>query len=104
MSSRTAPSSWTIALGRARPVREAARSFARLANFSAARTDPALVVDEQVPHLAARERLVVRNLARLGPAQRPRQLSLAVAAYVGDVRRSRGVLEMIEGVLGAESW
>lgn len=89
---------------RTRPVREAARSFAQLANFAAARTDLAIVADEQVPPLAARERMVVRNLPRLGPARRPRQTSLAVAAYVGDVRRSRGVLEMIEGVLGTESW
>lgn len=85
-------------------VREATRSLARLANCAAARVDLTLVADEQVPPLSARERIVVKNFPRLDSTQRPRLRSVPIAAYVGDVRRSRGVLEMIEGVLSAEGW
>ena len=89
---------------RSRPRREAARLFARFANSAAARIDLTVVADDQVPPLVARERMVVRNLPRLDSARRPRSTAIPIAAYVGDVRRSRGVLEMIEGVLGATNW
>ena len=89
---------------RTRLVREVARSFARLANFAAARADLTVVADEQVPPLVARERMVVKNLPRLDPAHRALPTASSAAAYVGDVRRSRGVFEMITGVLGARGW
>jgi len=85
-------------------VREAARVLARLANRAAARADLTLVADDQVPPLVARERMVVKNFPRPDSTPRPCLPTVTTAAYVGDVRRSRGVFEMIEGVLGAEGW
>lgn len=71
----------------------------------AARADLTLVADEHVPPRVARDRLVVRNSADpriIGPAQpwspTPR------AAYVGDVRTSRGLFTMLEAVAAAPGW
>ena len=82
----------------------AARIFARLSTWAAAKATLTLVADAHVPPLVARDRLVIRNMPRLGP---PRQLpdrSQLQAAYVGDVRISRGALRMIEAVLNAPDW
>jgi len=72
---------------------------------AAARADLTVVADDHVPPLAARARLVVRNLPRPGdlpppgdPDPEPRAL------YVGDVRPSRGLAAMVDAVLAAPPW
>lgn len=82
-----------------------ARVVARAAESVAARADLTLVADEHVPPGTARRRMVVRNEADkelIGPSQpwdeQPR------AAYVGDVRASRGLFTMLEALRGAPEW
>ncbi|CAN7154835.1 glycosyltransferase [Knoellia sp. LjRoot47] len=82
-----------------------ARVVARAAETVASRADLTLVADEHVPPGSARRRLVVRNEADkelIGPSQpwdeRPR------AAYVGDVRASRGLFAMLDALRGAHEW
>lgn len=82
-----------------------ARVVARAAETVAAKADLTLVADDHVPPGAARRRLVVRNEADkelIGPSQpwdeRPR------AAYVGDVRASRGLFTMLDALRVAPEW
>ncbi|PRY55873.1 glycosyltransferase involved in cell wall biosynthesis [Knoellia remsis] len=82
-----------------------ARVVARAAEVVAARADLTLVADEHVPPGRARRRLVVRNEADhelIGPSrpwdEQPR------AAYVGDVRASRGLFAMLDALRAAPGW
>lgn len=82
-----------------------AKVVARVAETVAARADLTLVADEHVPPGSARCRLVVRNEADqelIGPSQpwdeKPR------AAYVGDVRASRGLFAMLDALRAAPEW
>lgn len=77
------------------------------ADAVAARADLTLVADEHVPPASARNRLVVRNepdramlpaADEFVPADEPR------AAYVGDVRSSRGLRAMVEAARLARRW
>lgn len=64
-----------------------------------------VVADDHVPPLAARDRLVVRNLpdlALLPPRGEPEPVRRAV--YVGDLRTSRGLRSMVEAVAAAPGW
>jgi glycosyltransferase involved in cell wall biosynthesis len=82
-----------------------ALQVARAAVHAAERADLTTVADEHVPPLRARRRLVVRNLpdpALLptpgAPDDEPR------AIYIGDVRRSRGLFTMLNGLSQAPGW
>lgn len=81
-----------------------ARGFARASSWAAARSDVTLVADDHVPPAAARERVVVRNMPRADPQRELPARSAMRAAYVGDVRRSRGAVRMVEAVLAAPPW
>lgn len=87
-----------------RVVREIARRCARAAQAAARGVDLTLVADDHVPPLDARERLVVRNLPQPARSQRSGYTARPTSAYVGDVRVSRGALEMIEGVRATDDW
>jgi glycosyltransferase involved in cell wall biosynthesis len=82
-----------------------ARLMVGAATFVASRCDLTVVADDHVPPLQARHRLVVRNEPdlRLLPSdvvasEQPR------AVYVGDVRRSRGLVTMLEALESAPRW
>lgn len=82
-----------------------ARAIARAAEGVAARADLTLVADAHVPPVVARRRLVVRNEADhelIGPSQ-PRD-DAPRAAYVGDVRTSRGLFTMLVAIRDAPGW
>lgn len=89
------------------PADRAARVVVAAATAVAARADLTLVADEHVPPRESRRRLVVTNEAdpslvppvdEMAPAATPR------AAYVGDLRASRGLFAMLETVRTAPSW
>lgn len=87
------------------PLGVAARGVASAAARLAARSDLTLVADDHVEPLSARERVVVRNepdIELLGSPTEPEPAPRAV--YVGDVRTSRGLFEMVDGVAGAPDW
>jgi glycosyltransferase involved in cell wall biosynthesis len=79
--------------------------LARAAVRSAARADLLLVADDHLPpRSGAGMRLVVRNRPTVGeleagsPGPEPR------AVYVGDIRASRGLHEMVGAILDAPGW
>ena len=83
----------------------------RLATAVAGRADLTVVADEHLPppEASCRRRLVVRNLPDLrlmaipaGP-EAGRKSGLR-AVYIGDVRRSRGLVSMVEAVAAAPGW
>lgn len=87
------------------PLGTAARGVAWAAARLAARADLTLVADEHVEPRSAKARMVLRNEPDLGllgapaePDDEPR------AVYVGDVRASRGVFDMVQAVAGAPEW
>jgi glycosyltransferase involved in cell wall biosynthesis len=92
------------AWARRRLVRIAARAYARAAHSAARGVDLTLVADDHVPPAEARERLVVRNLPILDRSGPIKPMQRPVSAYVGDVRVSRGALEMINGVRATDDW
>ena len=83
----------------------AGRLLVRLAVGAARSSDLTAVADEHLPPASARHRMVVRNhpdvhvLPDSGdPVGPPRAL------YVGDVRESRGLWDMVEAVARADGW
>jgi len=86
-------------------MRRPARWFIRLAMTLAARADITAVADEHVRPIKARQRLVLRNLPFgdvLPAPTRPDPIPRAI--YVGDIRRSRGLFEMLEAIAVAPGW
>jgi glycosyltransferase involved in cell wall biosynthesis len=88
------------------PVRRAAAvAVVRLATALSARADLTSVADAHVPPSRARRRLVVRNLPDLTtlppPTDREPQPR---AVYIGDVRRSRGLVTMLTALEQAPAW
>ncbi|PZF80735.1 glycosyltransferase [Jiangella anatolica] len=82
-----------------------ARVVVRLSTKLAASADITSVVDHHIPPLTARHRMVVENMpdvSLLHPAgtldAEPR------AVYVGDLRESRGLFDMVEAVAQAPGW
>jgi glycosyltransferase involved in cell wall biosynthesis len=82
-----------------------ARIWARTAVSLSRGADLTVVADHHVPPQDAAHRLVVRNLPDLTllpergePAERPRAL------YVGDVRESRGLFDMLRAIELAPDW
>ncbi|MFV0463353.1 MAG: glycosyltransferase [Nostocoides sp.] len=87
------------------PAAVAARILVGLANRAAAGAALTLVADDHVPPRRARTRLVVRNLAdpHLVGSRGSRDPSPR-AVYIGDVRASRGVFDMLTAIAGAPGW
>jgi len=87
------------------PAGKLASALARLATRAAARADLTVVADEHVPPARARRRMVVRNLPDLTmlPDPSPRD-SVPRALYVGDVRASRGLWQMLDILEQAVDW
>lgn len=82
-----------------------ARAVVWLSTRLAAGADVTSVVDDHVPPVTAKRRLVIENrpdLALLAPhdgrSGPPR------AVYVGDLRTSRGLFDMVEAVAAAPDW
>lgn len=82
-----------------------ASALARFATRAAARADLTVVADEHVPPARARRRMVVRNLPdlRMLPDPSPRD-PVPRALYVGDVRASRGLWQMLDILEQAVDW
>lgn len=80
-------------------------AVARLATRAAARADLTVVADEHVPPTRSRDRMVVRNLPdrRMLPGPSPRD-ETPRALYVGDVRGSRGLWQMLDVLEQAVDW
>lgn len=82
-----------------------ARALVGLALRAAARADLTVVADHHLPPAAARRRLVQRNLPDLSMIGSPAQpTETPRAVYVGDVRRSRGLFDMLEAVAASPGW
>ena len=79
------------------------RAAAILGARVSARATLTMVADDHVPPPAARKRIVVRNLPR--PVTDAPTITVGTrAAYVGDVRISRGALTMIDGIIASPPW
>ncbi|MCF2532677.1 glycosyltransferase family protein [Yinghuangia soli] len=81
------------------------RLLVRMCTAVTRRADLTVVADDHVPPLAARRRMVVKNLPDTGylpkdtaPGPVPR------AVYIGDVRRSRGLEAMLAAIEAAPPW
>ncbi|MDO5503775.1 MAG: glycosyltransferase [Actinomycetia bacterium] len=87
------------------PLGVLARGVTSSAADLARRCDLTLVADDHVEPLEARNRLVVRNTPDLELVGEVAAWdSSPRAVYVGDVRRSRGLVEMVEGIAAAPGW
>jgi glycosyltransferase involved in cell wall biosynthesis len=81
-----------------------ARLVVRLSTILAARADLTVVADTHLPPRRAKRRLVVENLPDPGlldpgpPDSEPR------AVYIGDLRTSRGLFDMVDAVAAAPGW
>jgi glycosyltransferase involved in cell wall biosynthesis len=87
------------------PAGPPAAVVARFATWAAARADLTVVADEHVPPTWARDRMIVRNLP--DPAMLPDPTSrdeTPRALYVGDVRTSRGLWQMLDVLEQAAEW
>ncbi|MEU8134544.1 glycosyltransferase [Streptodolium elevatio] len=83
----------------------AGESLVRLCTAVTGRADLTVVADDHVPPLAARSRLVVKNLPDMGYLPEPGELDPTPRAlYIGDVRRSRGLATMLAAVEAADPW
>jgi glycosyltransferase involved in cell wall biosynthesis len=81
-----------------------ARAVARAASGVARRADAVVVADEHVPPVGGRRRLVLRNVPYLSMLPRTDHVDDPPrAVYIGDVRASRGLFTMLDGVLET-SW
>jgi glycosyltransferase involved in cell wall biosynthesis len=78
----------------------------RLATESTRGADLTVVADEHVPPATARRRLVVRNIptATTSPLVPPRRDPVPRAVYIGDLRESRGLFDMLEAIARAPGW
>ncbi len=82
-----------------------ARAGTGLATSLARRADLTVVADAHVPPAEARRRIVVRNLPYGDYLPGPTDLDDAPRAlHVGDLRRTRGLLDMVEAVAAAPGW
>ncbi|WP_436790984.1 glycosyltransferase family protein [Yinghuangia sp. YIM S10712] len=80
-------------------------SLVRLCTAVTGRADLTVVADDHVPPLAARSRVVVKNLPDTGylpEAGEPDAVPRAL--YIGDVRRSRGLHAMLAAIEAADTW
>ncbi|MBB5788401.1 glycosyltransferase [Jiangella mangrovi] len=82
-----------------------AGGLVRLSNRLAARADLSVVADEHIPPRSARRRVVVENMPdpALLPAPAERDVTPR-AIYIGDLRASRGLFDMLDAVAAAPGW
>lgn len=82
-----------------------AAGLVRLSNRLAARADLCVVADEHIPPRSARRRIVVENMPdpELLPAPADRDPTPR-AIYIGDLRASRGLFDMLDAVAAAPGW
>ncbi len=93
----------------AAPARRLLQRLAAWCVALAGRASLTLVADDHVPPAVerCRQRLVVRNLPDLGllpPTEPVPQVPPLRAVYIGDVRSSRGLRDMIAAVAAAPGW
>ncbi len=82
-----------------------ARAVVAASTRLAAGADLTVVADEHLPPLAARERLVVRNLPDTTMLPAPGPLGpVPRALYVGDLRTTRGLFVMLDAIEQAPGW
>jgi glycosyltransferase involved in cell wall biosynthesis len=82
-----------------------ARAGTDLATSLTRRADLTVVADTHVPPGEARRRLVLRNLPYGGYLPAPSDPEpVPRALYVGDLRRTRGLFDMVEAIAGAPGW
>lgn len=85
-------------------VGQLARTMVRLSTWLAARADLTVVTDTHIPPHTAKRRLIVENLPDVqlldpgSPDPQPR------AIYIGDLRTSRGLFDMVDAVARAPGW
>jgi glycosyltransferase involved in cell wall biosynthesis len=85
--------------------RAAGVAVARMGQVCARHADIVAVADEHVPPFGGRERVVVRNLPDLSTLSAQQERDPAPrAAYVGDLRTSRGLRRMLAAVEQAPGW
>jgi glycosyltransferase involved in cell wall biosynthesis len=83
----------------------AASALVRFATRLAERADLTVVADEHLPPKTARRRLVVPNLPSAAFVQAAAGRDpLPRAVYIGDVRESRGLFDMVEAIGAAPGW
>ena len=84
----------------------AAKTAVRVCTFLTKRAHLTVVADEHVPPLAARRRVVVKNLPDFSflPEPADPQVTSPRAVYIGDVRRSRGLQAMLAAIEGTYTW
>lgn len=82
-----------------------AAAIVRLATRLSATAQLTVVAGDNVPPYRARRRMVVPNLpdAELMPEPKQREATPR-AVYIGDIRESRGLFDMVEAVAGADGW
>ena len=86
-------------------VGKAAGLIARIATYVAKHAALTTVADIQVPPNNAKNRLVVRNLPDLYLITSSGELSpTPTAIYIGDIRKSRGLIKMLEVAELAPNW
>jgi glycosyltransferase involved in cell wall biosynthesis len=86
-------------------VRRVAVLVVRVATAIAARADLTIVADTHLPPIAARQRIVARNLPDVSELPSPGPIvGEPRAVYVGDVRRSRGLQVMVEAIMMTPDW
>lgn len=85
--------------------RRVVHALARVSTRASAAADLTAVADTHVPPHRARRRVVVRNLPARDELPVPAEPgAVPRAIYVGDLRRSRGLYDMVEAVLAVDEW
>jgi glycosyltransferase involved in cell wall biosynthesis len=82
-----------------------ARVIAKSATYFAAKADLTTVADLQVPPFNARKRMVIKNLPDISLITLSGELSASPRAiYIGDIRKSRGLHQMLEVAEQTPDW
>lgn len=82
-----------------------ATGVVRVSNRLAARADLTVVADGHIPPQRARRRIVVENMPDLDLLPPPgRRDATPRAIYIGDLRASRGLFDMLDAVAAAPGW
>ena len=82
-----------------------AKFIAKSATYFAAKADLTTVADVQVPPFSARNRMVIKNLPDASLITQSGELDAKPRAiYIGDVRKSRGLQQMLEVAELSPAW
>ena len=82
------------------------RLAARSSSWVASKSDFTLVADMHIQPMSAPRRIVVQNMPKFeGQPNSPQSLSHPPkAVYIGDVRKSRGIFEMVNAIKSSDPW